>query len=176
MKIWISLPNEEIFQKSNITDMMELTKWCEKYTSNKEAIMAFVKIPFDIKDEVLRATWETMFTNFINDEPANIDGLIKIHYEPYTKDMEHLEFQYKFFDLLYNYCSKFEEEHCEKIIEIKHNISCQIINILKEKKFTKRKCKYCGRELAWNYPYSMCDSCHSKRYRNYYDDDYDYWQ
>lgn len=68
-----------------------------------------------------------------------------------------------------------------EITKRKKDISAKISKILAAQALNPKKCKYCGRELKWNYPYSMCQKCHDSRYRpclydsSYEDFEDDYW-
>ncbi|MBR2759797.1 MAG: hypothetical protein IKD66_01390, partial [Solobacterium sp.] len=72
-------------------------------------------------------------------------------------------------------CERFDELYCDEIIEKKRVLSEKIMELLKKQPFRRRKCKYCGCRLPWNYRYSMCSQCHSQRYprRRFWDDDID---
>ena len=168
MKIWKSMLDGEIFEKADISDMEMLTKWCEKHSSRKDIIIQFVKIPFDIENMALRETWQDLFLKYIKDEEADIGGYIKKRYDPGSMNMENLEFQYNYLDLLYNYCSRFREECCQDIMRAKREISEKIMEILKAQGFKRHTCKYCGARLPWNYRYSMCTKCHDMRFPTRY--------
>ena len=93
----------------------------------------------------------------INSENDNLSSIEQFH---------------KLYDLAYAYCNRFgHEEDIEQILATKKAISKKIIVLLSEQKLESRKCKYCGKELAWNYPYGMCSGCYSSRFRrkSYYD-------
>ena len=176
ISIWASLPNEEMFEKTNCDDLLMLTKWCEQLTSRKDVILQFASIPFDVKDEMLLSTWKQLFKSYIKDDDCDLFDYIKNVYDPESKKIENLEQQYEYLDLLYGYATKFDDYYCDEIMEEKRVLSQKITNILKKHKFTKRVCKCCGKELPWNYGYAMCQKCHDRMYPRYYDDydeDYD---
>ena len=52
-----------------------------------------------------------------------------------------------------------DETLLEEIQRRKDLISQGIIHILSTQKLQARKCKTCGRNLPWNWPYTMCDGC-----------------
>ncbi|MBR2795065.1 MAG: hypothetical protein IKE16_10510 [Solobacterium sp.] len=172
MQVWQKLPCEELFRKADITDLIKLTKWCERHTSRKELILQFVKIPFDPENEQLLSLWEDLFLNFIHNKKSDIPSVLMEYFHPDNDAMEALEQQYSVLDLLYNYCERFDELYCDEIIEKKRMLSEKIMELLKKQPFRRRKCKYCGSCLPWNYRYSMCSQCHSQRYprRRYWED------
>lgn len=73
------------------------------------------------------------------------------------------------------------EKSCQRLQKRKKDISAEISKILAAQALNPKKCKYCGGELKWNYPYSMCQKCHDSRYRpclyeSFYGDfEDDYW-
>ena len=95
------------------------------------------------------------------------------------EDLGYLEEAFREADLLYVFADRFGyAEEKEKITNLKAKISEKIIEQLSTKQLASRKCKYCGKTLAWNYPYGMCEDCYNERYGHYghwYDDDDYYW-
>lgn len=91
--------------------------------------------------------------------------------------LNEMEQAYKICDLLYQYNTRFEHpEDTEEILNIKKELSKRILKELSSNGLKPRLCKYCGRELPWNYPYGMCQECHDSRYErnNFYDYYFDY--
>ena len=175
MGIWERLPNEEMFEKADISIMKELTRWCEKYSSDKELIMQFAKMPFDTDNRILRSTWEELFLNCSENRESDINEYLKYQFTSGKTEMENLEFQYSYLDLLYNYCRRFQADYCVEIINAKQLISEKIMNLLKKRKFRKRVCKYCGTRLPWHYSYTMCQECYKRQHKSYWFED-EYWE
>jgi ATP-dependent RNA helicase SUPV3L1/SUV3 len=51
----------------------------------------------------------------------------------------------------------------EEIMNLKYDTSEKIHKILKSQiKTMKHKCKRCSKELAWDFPFNICDDCHKK--------------
>lgn len=175
MQIWQELPTDSVFEKVDINQLIDLTKWCEKHTSKKNITIQFVKIPFDVKNSELLVTWQRLFLSYLHGECANIESYITHIYHPESKSLEDLEHQHSYLDLLYNYCDRFDEKWCDDIMQKKEKISEMIMEILKAQVYQKRTCKHCGKKLPWNSKYTMCNKCHDRLYpRRYWDDDFYY--
>ena len=117
--------------------------------------------------------WQSMYKCELKGEPYPISESIP----PVTDELEALELNYRVCDLLYGYASRFGyPEHIEDIQNRKMELSKKIAEKLSKKKMTERRCKHCGKVMRWNYPYSMCNSCHDTLYPRYYkNDDNDYY-
>ncbi len=81
-------------------------------------------------------------------------------------NLDDLEEQFRLCDLLYNYCERFRHpEFCAELMERKNQISSRILKTLAEKKLRPRRCRICGKKLAWNYPYTICERCYRRQYQ-----------
>ena len=98
--------------------------------------------------------------------------------DPPHKDLSLTEAEqlYKQYDLAYAFTEKFgDETDSETILQYKKELSEIISEILKKSKLPFRTCKYCGRKLAWNFPYGVCADCYKSmhgrrkhRWKDYY--------
>lgn len=78
--------------------------------------------------------------------------------------LDGLEADYRRCDLYYNYARLFLAEPdavLEEIQRRKDLISQGIVHILSTQKLQQRTCPSCRRRLPWNWPYRLCDACHS---------------
>ena len=78
--------------------------------------------------------------------------------------LDRLEGDYRLCDLCYNYARRFLENPDSLLREIQQRkdlISSGIIHVLSTQKLPGRRCKTCGRNLPWNWPYTICDRCYS---------------
>jgi len=84
------------------------------------------------------------------------------------------ELYYELLELYYTFC-KTMGIACDynvvamKRIEISDEINEYLLTNIKD---VKRKCRYCGKTLEWNFPFSICQKCyHSQQYYDYWDND-----
>lgn len=92
-------------------------------------------------------------------------------------DLHELEESYRVCDMFFYYDEKFNNSlEYKHIMEEKSRIFNAIIEILDKNELPKRKCRKCGKPLAWNFRYSICDKCHrnisfpsmhARRYKDY---------
>lgn len=176
---WQQIALPEPFRKQNTNAMMRLAFFCEQYTQDKALIYNFAATPFNFENPVLYRVFCDVFQDVSQNKELNLfrflpadDGWISA-----DKPLNELEDRYCLADLLYNLFRKAgQKSDLERILSIKKKISASITEILKRQALKPKKCKYCGRTLKWNYPYSMCERCHEERYPRYnpYDDFGDY--
>lgn len=163
---WDSLPVSARYKHSDLTIMRQLSKELEYYTENKQLVYDFVTIPFNEKT-IEKELWSIYFFSELKKEYLSFTDVCKKYgINSENDNLSSLEQFHKLCDLAYAYCNRFgHEEDVEQILATKKAISKKIIVLLSEQKLESRKCKYCGKELAWNYPYGMCNGCYASRFR-----------
>ena len=129
-------------------------------------LYSFLHLPFSSYESSLREQWKENMLAIVNNE--------ELH-EPiiHKGSLEALELSYKAIGLhllfLYRLGKRTEAYLWERM---RDEISDDVHGLLKKEiKKYKKRCKYCGQEMKWDYQFAMCQSCHNKRYgRNYYSD------
>lgn len=129
-------------------------------------LYSYLHLPFSSYESSLREQWKDNMRAIINNDELQ---------EPIIQkgSLEALELSYKAIGLhllfLYRLGKRTEAYLWERM---RDEISEEVHGLLKKEiKKYKKECKYCGKELKWDYQHTMCQSCHNKRYgRNYYDD------
>ena len=165
---WISMKDRPGFAKASIMRMQGLAERMETRTTDKRLLYSFLCIPFDETEQALLDIWKAMYhaecagTHW--DVRSSLPGLLDP--EGCTVAMlDRLERDYRLCDLLYNYARRFLEAPDRLLEEIqmrKDLISSGIIHILSTQKLQGRRCSRCGRQLSWNWPWSVCDSCYRR--------------
>ncbi|MBS4216469.1 DEAD/DEAH box helicase [Neobacillus rhizophilus] len=129
-------------------------------------LYSFLHLPFSKNEQALVKQWEdTMY--------AIVQG--RELPEPIVKEgsLEELELSYKAIGLhllfLYRLGEPTEASYWERLRE---EISDKVQERLKTdiKKFVK-KCKNCGKRLAWDHPFPTCDACYRARFKKYWHDE-----
>lgn len=163
----------------SMADVTGVTKDSEE---GKRLVYRFATLPFKERDAGLHSTWLKMFN-------GELPGM-----EPYEvivpsgaipNSMAWLESQYAYLDLLYQYCRVMGlTERYEEIDGRRRIVSDRICELISKSVFEARTCRECGKPMPWNWPYPMCDPCHSRLYPprrwdywdgGWEDDDPDYW-
>ncbi len=162
MEHWSSMADRPPFRKTDLTIPLQLCKELEELSDNKELIYEFCSIPFNEKSYDLHWLWKEMFRKELQGEhlPLQLPG--------YNNELNSLEQAYQTCDLLYVYHKKFTDgARIPEIAAHKKVISETMMKLLATKKLPRRKCRSCGRKLPWNFPYGICEECHSQQYRSY---------
>jgi ATP-dependent RNA helicase SUPV3L1/SUV3 len=127
---WGTIPGDEIFTKNTVEREVALSRELEKYSSDKLLIYKFVTIPFSETRKDLYDFWFGLFGNEVNDTRKSVffyTGAI----ERRGSELEDHELAYRKCDILYFYYDRFGvKEDLEAIMQLKHEISADIMNIL----------------------------------------------
>ena len=159
MERWSKIrDNDDLFYKGDISEMLTLCKWMEQRTNDKELIYSFCTMPFDIKNEKLLELWQSMVL-------ATIKGrVIKYEFPRYElNNLESMEAAFRRCDLYYCYAERVQSTDREDISVDRSHIAADIAEFLRTHDLPVRRCRRCGREIAWNYPYSVCERCRRMR-------------
>lgn len=125
-------------------------------------LYGFLHLPFSTREPGLTEQWlQTMQAIVGNKELP--EPMIK------KRTLEDLELSYKAIGLhllfLYKLEKRTEAAYWERQRE---QLSDEIHEFLKtEVKKIRKKCRNCGKNLSWDYPYGICKSCYSARYQEY---------
>ena len=166
---WKKVKLPEQFEMSELIHETILIEELEKITDDKSLIYKFATIPFDENNEDTRFTWEKAVRLVVNNKDVNLENL-GIGMFPKNISLENAENLYKVYDLVYACIERFgKSSESDKILKYKKKLSERISYLLENSKLEYRTCKYCGRKLAWNYPYGMCSQCHDNMYGRRYD-------
>lgn len=184
LKKWNSIPEQDIFQKADISREITLCTDLEYYTDNKQLIYRFITIPFSEKNLDLYMLWkELFFVELDKLEGKSVNshtGLLYLYrlfgdlsfdvIEPKTADdatLTELETSYQRCDLLCNYYRITGNKEQNEALKRKFEISEKIMELLSESKLPLRKCRVCGKEIPWNYEYTICQKCYDRQ-NHYY--------
>lgn len=162
---WKNMEVLEGLLKGDIDDQIDLAKAAEAYLKDKDLIYQLVMIPFDIRTPELWDTWMDFVRHEAQDKHCDLSGYLEhARYTVSYGDIQALETEYRRMDLLYGYSRRItrDTECCETISVIRQNLSAAIMQILSEQKLTPKRCRRCGKELSWNYPFNICYDCHIK--------------
>ena len=164
MERWNEIPSRDFFVKGNIRRELRLCRELEEYSEDKELLYTFITIPYDDENPVLKALWMDMFLNELEGTVESFEPEYETVPRPITSNLQDLEFLYEKCDLIYYFCRTFRHEDCmPNLEETRAEICKNIMEILSQQKLPGRRCRECGRELPWNYPYGVCEICFEKQ-------------
>ena len=165
---WADVEFSSLYEKADLEEEISLCKKLENVVSDKKLIYDFLMIGFRSSKQFLTelilkfAKAEETGGSSLN---SRINDIAEAAIVPFDEDldamkMEELEDMYLVYDLIYAYLRKFNHrERLSEIVMLKRDISSRIIEILKTQQLEGRKCRVCGKSLAWNYPYAKCEDC-----------------
>ena len=165
MSKWGEIEAKSGFEHADLSVEIALAEELERETNDKELVYRFVMIPFDEKNEELKALWLALF----RDEKSSRAGR-SLDYLPPRPDegmpLEVLEVQFKACDMLYHYIETFTAAHAEDLRAVlmrKNEISSRIMELLSRQRLSMKKCKICGKELPFRHKFGVCEECFSSR-------------
>lgn len=167
LKRWADVEFTNLYEKADLEEDIALCKKLEKVVSDKKLIYDFIMIGFRtgksfLTDLLLRFA-------MIEERGGNereINDVVDANIVPFDDEldkmtMEELEDLYLVYDMIYAYLRKFNHrERLNDIILLKRDCSGRIIEFLRTQQLEGRKCRCCGKDLAWNYPYAKCEDCY----------------
>lgn len=165
MEQWAKIETRDFYTKSSMEREIFLCRELEGISDNKELIYRFIMIPYDEEDKELHNLWLEMFRCVLEGEDYDYQYL----YKSVSGNLSDLEHRFRILDLMYYYSVNFDEsKNANEIMDKKRYISSRISSILENRKPEVKRCRICGKELAWNYPYRLCRSCKAGKKRSRY--------
>ena len=162
---WEQHPMVEGYSRGSVARERDLARTLEKATKDKQLIYQFVTMPFDETDATTLELWTQLFLRHISGIPFRAEEFLpEVEGKASNqKELKLLEMKYRLCDLVYFYASRFRyDDQLETIMEAKRAISAAIMEKLKTYEWEGNRCKYCGRPLKWDDPFTICERC----YRN----------
>lgn len=160
VKIWAGMDTPSIYEKMEVDELLSLymnfvhvhRDHLEEFS--KQEIYKLITCSVDIDNKMVMDLWRDYCRDYRDVEE------LEFPYSP-GPDLYDLESYYKMLDLYFQFSRKVglpiqEENLSEERRETEEEIS----RILKtECGSYSRKCSACGRELSWDYPFSICERC-----------------
>ena len=168
---WLRMQDKGCFSKASTVRMAELAALMETPKTDRHLLYRFLCIPFDEKEQDLLSRWKTMYHTECQGHHISVLPELPEMQDPESctiSMLDTLEADYRRCDLYYNYVRLFLEDPDSLLAEIQRRkdlISQGIVHILSTQKLQQRTCPSCRRRLPWNWPYRLCDTCHSIGHR-----------
>lgn len=164
LRVWDELPATQDYDKGDIEEKIKIAEDLEAIAEEKELVYQFTKFSVDRDDRETYGLLKSFFRLKSVDVRPDVEEPF-FRYDPKKIEITpekagELETMYRVFDFLYAYSVVYEDEEIlERILKRKREISEALMEIL-ESGYIARTCKNCGRKLAWNYPFGLCDKCY----------------
>lgn len=160
IKIWAGMDAPAIYQKMEVDELLSLYQsFLSVHGSHMEAftkqeIYKLITCAIDINNKLVVDLWKDYCREYRDVEE------LEFPYSP-GNDLYDLESYYKMLDLYFQFSRKVGLPiQAENLMEERHETEEEISRILKmECSSYSRKCSICGRELPWDYSFSICERC-----------------
>lgn len=160
VKIWASMDTPSIYEKMEVDELLSLYMTFEHVhqddmdTFTRQEIYKLITCSIDIDNKMVMDLWKDYCRDY-----RDADEL-EFPYSP-GDDLYDLESYYKMLDLYFQFSRKAGlPVQTGNLNEERRHTEEEISRILKtECASYSRKCSACGRELSWDYPFSVCEKC-----------------
>ena len=160
VKIWASMDTPSIYEKMEVDELLSLYMTFEHVhqddmdTFTRQEIYKLITCSIDIDNKMVMDLWKDYCRDY-----RDADEL-EFPYSP-GDDLYDLESYYKMLDLYFQFSRKAGlPVQTGNLNEERRHTEEEISRILKtECASYSRKCSDCGRELSWDYPFSVCEKC-----------------
>lgn len=160
VKIWAGMEAPSIYEKMEVDELLSLYLSFEQVhrddleTFSKEEIYRLLTCSVDIDNKMVMGLWKEYCRIYRTAEE------LPFPYKP-GDDLYDLESYYKMLDLYFQFSRKtglpIQEEN---LMEERRKTEEEISRILRtECSSYSRKCMICGREMSWDYNFSICQRC-----------------
>ncbi len=130
---WGTIPDDDLFLKNSVEREVALARDLEKHTEDKYLIYRFITIPFSETRRELYEFWFELFEREVGNDRRSVYFYIRT-LERRGDTLEDHELAYRKCDILYFYYDRFGiKEDLEAIMELKHAISADIMEILSDR-------------------------------------------
>ena len=144
-------------RKALILDLHAAFQLAKRHKSNKPYVQHF--------ERNLKRNIEQLADDLLNRTYKPEPSTVFIVERPKKREVFAAQFRDRVVHhLYYNYTRLFLEDPEPLLQEIQRRkdlISQGIVHILSTQKLQQRTCPSCRRRLPWNWPYRLCDACHS---------------
>ena len=160
VKLWASMDTPSIYEKMEVDELLSLYMTFEHVhqddmdTFTRQEIYKLITCSIDIDNKMVMDLWKDYCRDY-----RDADEL-EFPYSP-GDDLHDLESYYKMLDLYFQFSRKAGlPVQTGNLNEERRHTEEEISRILKtECASYSRKCSACGRELSWDYPFSVCEKC-----------------
>lgn len=160
VKIWAGMDTPSIYEKMEVDELLALYQLFEEVHAedlgefSKQEIYKFITCAVDIDNKPVMELWRAYCREYR--EAAELT----FPYRP-GDDLYDLESYYKMLDLYFQFSRKAGlPVQAESLAAERRETEERISYLLKTQCASySRKCAFCGKELSWDYPFSICERC-----------------
>ena len=165
IEAWEKTGNPPMYDKISMKESVDKYRYLRDYRKkitymdDRKLVLSLITCPFDVKDRDVLKLWLRYCEN--PEKQQNCPML------PKDFSLEGLESYYKQLDLYTQFAARMDwVVDKEEVAANREWAQHEIGELLKDDKGQfERKCRICGRPLAWNAAYPICDRCYRKMER-----------
>lgn len=165
IEAWEKTGNPPMYDKISMKESVDKYRYLRDYRKkiaymdDRKLVLSLITCPFDVKDREVLRLWLRYCEN--PEKQQNCPML------PKDFSLEGLESYYKQLDLYTQFAARMDwVVDKEEVAANREWAQHEIGELLKDDKGQfERKCRICGRPLAWNAAYPVCDRCYRKMER-----------
>ncbi|MCM1040633.1 MAG: helicase [Ruminococcus sp.] len=159
IEIWENAGETEFYDKISMAESVKKYRYLRNYKlaqecmKDKKLLLSLITCPFDVGDKEVVKLWLVYCEN-----PTALQEC-----PPYPLDssLAQLETYYKKLDLYSQFAGRMNWEVDRDVLDANREAAQHAIGLLlkEDKKQFEKKCRVCGKVLAWDYPYQICEDC-----------------
>lgn len=165
IEAWEKTGNPPMYDKISMKESVDKYRYLRDYRKritymdDRKLVLSLITCPFDVKDREVLRLWLRYCEN-----PEKQQDCPML---PKDFSLEGLESYYKQLDLYTQFAARMEwVVDKEEVAANREWAQHEIGELLKDDKGQfERRCRICGRPLAWNAAYPVCDRCYRKMER-----------
>lgn len=165
IEAWEKTGNPPMYDKISMKESVDKYRYLRDYRKkitymeDRKLVLSLITCPFDVKDREALRLWLRYCEN--PEKQQNCPML------PKDFSLEGLESYYKQLDLYTQFAARMDwVVDKEEVAANREWAQHEIGELLKDDKGQfERRCRICGRPLAWNATYPVCDRCYRRMER-----------
>lgn len=163
VKIWAGMDTPSIYEKMEVDELLALYQLFEEVHAEdlgeftKQEIYKLITCAVDIDNKLVMELWRDYCRDYRD------AAELPFPYRP-GEDLYDLESYYKMLDLYFQFSRKAGlPVRTEDLARERRETEERISYLLKTQCASySRKCSFCGKELSWDYPFTICQRCFEK--------------
>lgn len=159
IEVWENAGGTELYDKISMAESVKKYRYLKNYPrarecmKDKKLLLSLITCPFDIGDKEVVQLW----LSYCEHPETERDC------PPYPDEesLEKLESFYKKLDLYSQFAGRMNWVIDREALDAGREEAQRAIGMLlqEDKKQFEKKCQLCGKTLAWDYPYRICEDC-----------------
>ncbi|MCH5254543.1 MAG: helicase [Lachnospiraceae bacterium] len=159
IEVWEGAKGSKLYDKISMAESVRKYRYLKNYRKarelmqDKKLLLSLITCPFDLGDKEVLKLWLRYCEHPTWEQDC----------PPYPSEaaLEELESYYKKLDLYSQFAGRMNWVVDREALEANREEAQRAIGLLlkEDKQQFEKKCQVCGKALAWDYPYRVCEDC-----------------